>query len=86
VNQISQLVREESQSFIQGLDAIVFQQRTALKSIFRDGIGDSIVETAVESSELVYLDRRAALEREIRYRLAQIAVVVNNLVNREPLL
>ena len=78
-------MREKSQSFIQGLDAIIFQQTPALKSIFGDGIGNSIVETAVESSELVYLDRRAALKREIRYRLAQIAVVVNNLVNREPL-
>ena len=86
MNEIAQLVREKSQSFIQGLDAIVFHQGTALKGIFRDGIGDTIVETAVESSKLVYLDRHAALEREIRYCLAQIAVVVNNLVNREPLL
>ena len=86
MNQIAQFVREKPQSFIQGFDAIIFHQRTALKRVFRDGIGDSIVETAVESSKLVYLDRYLALERQIRYSLAEIAVVVNNLVNREPLL
>ena len=77
---------EKSQPFVQRFDPIVLQQRTALKSMFRHGIGDSIVETAVESSKLVYLDRLVALEREIRYCLTKITIVVNNLVNREPML
>ena len=86
MNEISQLVREKSQPFIQGLDAIVLHQRIALKGIFRDSIGDAIVETAVESSKFVDLDRHAAFKCQIRYSLAQIAVVVNDLVNRESLL
>ena len=79
-------MREKSQPFIQGLDALALHQRIALKSEFRDGIGDAIVETAVESSKFVDLDRRAAFKCQIRYRLAEIAIVVNNLVNRESLL
>ena len=58
----------------------------ALESEFRDGIGDAVVEAAVESSKFVYLDRRTALKCQIRYCLAQIAIVVNDLVNRESLL
>jgi hypothetical protein len=86
VKVISQFVREKSEPLIQGLDAIVVHQRTALKRILRDGIGDRIVKTAVESSKLVCLDRRATFKCQIRYRLAEIAVVVNNLINRESLL
>jgi len=56
-----------------------------LKSVFRDGIGDAIVETAVESSKLIDLDRHTPFECQIRYGLAQIAIVVNDLVHRESL-
>ena len=83
---IAQLVREESEPFIQRLDAHVLEQRTALERIFRDGIGDTVIETAVERSKLVDLDRRATFKCQIRYRLAKIAVVVNDLINRESLL
>ena len=85
VQQISQLVREKSQPFIQRLDVLAFQQRMALKSVFRHGIGDAIVETAVESSKLIDRDRHAPFKCQIRYGLAQIAIVVNHLVNRESL-
>ena len=83
---ISQLVREESKPFIQGLDAVLLRQGTALKRVLRHGVGDPIVKTAVESSKLVCLDRRATFKCQIRYGLAEIAVVVNNLVDRESLL
>lgn len=83
MNQISQFVREKSQPFIQGLDAIALHQRMALKNVFRDGIGDAIVETAVESSKFIDLDRYTLFKCQIRYGLAQIAIVVNHLVNRE---
>ncbi len=53
---------------------------------FRDGIGDCVVEAAVQSSKFVYLDRRTVLECQFRYCLAEIAIVVNDLVNRESLL
>jgi hypothetical protein len=85
VEMISQLVREKSQPFVQGLYAKVLYQRIPLKSVFGHRVGDAIVETAVESSKLVYSDRSAALECEIGDCLTQIAVVVNNLLNCEPL-
>ena len=56
-----------------------------MNGVFRNGIGDAIVETAVQSSELVDLDRHTPFKGQIRYRLAQIAIVVNHLVNRESL-
>ncbi|MEA3179474.1 MAG: hypothetical protein QOI59_2997 [Gammaproteobacteria bacterium] len=84
VNEISQLVGQKSQSFIQGFDAIILHQGVALKRILGDGIGDSVVQTAVESSKFVNFYQRGTLKCEIGYRLAQIAVVVNNLVHREP--
>jgi hypothetical protein len=85
VKMVSQLVREKSKPFVQGLYANVLDQRIPLKGIFGHCIGDTIVETAVESSKLVYLDRTAALKCEIRYCLTEITVVVNNLLNRESL-
>jgi hypothetical protein len=85
VEMISQLVREKSQPFVQGLYASVLYQRIPLKSVFGHRIGDTIVETAVESSKLVYSDRSATFECEIGDCLTQIAVVVNNLLNCEPL-
>jgi len=85
VEMVSQLVREKSEPFVQGLYASVLDQRIPLKSIFGHRIGDTIVETAVESSKLVYLDRSAAFKCEIGYCLTKVTVVVNNLINREPL-
>ncbi len=64
---------------------MTFHHRMALKSVFRDGIGNAIVEAAVESSKLIVVDRHATLKCQIRYGLAQIAIVVNDLVNRESL-
>ena len=85
VKMVSQLVREKSKPFVQSLYAKVLDQRVALKRIFGHRIRDTIVETAVESSKLVYLDRSAAFECEIGYGLTEITVVVNDLINRKPL-
>ena len=76
-------MREKSQPFVQRLNIRV-HQKIPLKSKFRDGIGDTIVETPIERSKLVYFDRSAMFECEIGYCLTQIAVVVNNLVKCEP--
>lgn len=62
VKMISQLVREKPEPFIQRLDTIVLHRGTALKRILRDGVGDPIVKTAVESSKLVCLHRRASFK------------------------
>ena len=83
VNEIAQFVREKSQPFIQRLDAIALHQRIALKSVFRDGIGDAIVETAVESPKLIYPNLRTTFKCQLRYRLAEVAVVVNDLIDRK---
>src|SRR5688572_4847224 len=54
---ISQLMRKISEPFVKCLDALVFQQRTALERILSDGIGNTVIKTAVERSKLVYLDQ-----------------------------
>ena len=41
---------EKTEAFIHGLNALSGYQRIALRGKFRDGIGDAIVEAAVESS------------------------------------
>ena len=79
-------MREESEPFVQRLDANVLEQRSALERIFRDGIRNAIVQAAVESSKLVCRDLRVTFKCQISYRLAKIPIVVNNLVNRESLL
>ena len=62
----------------------VCHSKIALVAEFGDGIGNGIVQTAVERPKLVYEKRRIALIGEISYGLAQVAIVVDDLVNREP--
>ena len=83
MHEIAQLMRHGSQAFIQRPDPFSLRFRFSLVRVFRNSIGDAIVETAIERPKLIYLDRRTALESQIRYRLAQITVVVNNLVNSQ---
>ena len=47
--------------------------------------GDRVIEAAIERVELVDADRLAVLLGELGDRLAQIAVVVNDLIDGEPL-
>ena len=56
----------------------------ALIAEFGDCIGNGIVQTTVEGSKLVDQKRRIALVGEICNGLAQVAIVVNDLVNLEP--
>ena len=55
--------------------------KIALVAEFGDGIGNGIVQTAVERPKLVYEKRRIALIGEISYGLAQVAIIVHNLVD-----
>lgn len=86
MNEVPQLMREKSQPFVQRLNVIVRPDRIALVGIFRDSLGDAVVETAVERSKFVYFDRRLAFKCQIRDGLTQIAVVVNDLLHRKSLL
>ncbi len=79
-------MRKECESFVQRLDTHALDQRTALEGVFRDCIGDSIVEAPIKSAKFINVDRCATFERQVRNGLAQIAVVVNDLVDREPVL
>jgi len=49
----------------------------------RDGARDGVVQATIEGPEFVDADRKAAFERQIRHRLADIAVVVHDLIHSE---
>jgi hypothetical protein len=55
--------------------------RVALKAERGDRICDGVVQAAIQRSELVDGERRIALERQVGDGLAQIAVVVDILVD-----
>ena len=80
---ISLFMRQKPELFIQGSDAPALKQGLALKYILRHGIGDTVVEAPVESPEFVDLDFHLTLSRQIRYGLAKIAVVMDDLRDRE---
>ena len=86
MQEVAQLVCQKAQPFIQRLNAGVGHGRIALVRVFRDGLGDTVVETSIERSKFVYGDRRIALERQVRDGLAEIAVVMNDLIYRKALL
>jgi len=79
-------VRENSQAHIQLLGPLVRDGDVTLVAKFRDGIRDCVIQAAIESSKLVYINGRLDFKREIGYRLAKITVVVNNLLHCEPVL
>jgi len=62
------------------------EQRIALEREFLHRISDSVVEAAVERAEFVDVDRLTAIERQIHDRLAEIAIIVDDLVDGETLL
>ena len=83
LDQISQLMGEKAQPLGERLLVLLARQAIALVRELGDRVGDGIVQAAVEGAELVDLDRQVALEREVGDRLAQVAVVVHHLVDRE---
>ena len=84
LNVIAKLVREHAQLLVEGLTLPVRDGEIALASEFGDGIGDRVVEAAIERLEFFHCDRHASLRGELRYGLAQIAIVVHDLVDGEP--
>jgi hypothetical protein len=55
--------------------------RVALDHELRDCVGDRVVETAVQRAELFDRERRVELDRQVGDGLAEIAVVVDDLVD-----
>src|SRR6185312_517735 len=82
MNEITQLVREKPQPLIPRLGLAIRRHGVSLITEFRYGVGYGIVQAPVERSKLVYLDHRIALECQVGYCLAEIAVVVNDLLDR----
>lgn len=85
-SQVAELMRKRAETFVQRLNAPVRKRKIALVGKFGDGIGDGIVETAVERSKFFDVDRRTVIDRQFRNRLAEIAIVMDNLVYGEPVL
>jgi hypothetical protein len=56
----------------------------ALNAESSHGVGNGVVQTAIEGSEFADAERRIPLLGKIRDGLAQVAVVVNDLVQRVP--
>ena len=79
-------MRKRAETFVQRLNAPVRKRKIALVGKFGDGIGDGIVETAVERSKFFDVDRRTVIDRQFRNRLAEIAIVMDNLVDGESVL
>ena len=79
-------MRKRAETLVQRLNAPVRRRKIALVGKFGDGIGDGIVETAVERSKFFDVDRRTPIDRQFRNRLAEIAIVMDNLVDGEPVL
>jgi hypothetical protein len=86
MDEVAQFVGEEAQPLIQRLDAFFRIDEVALGGKLRHGVGDTVVQAAVEGAKLVHRDRRVLLEREVGDRLAEIAVVVDHLIDGEALL
>src|ERR1700735_1989583 len=80
---VAQLVREKSVLLIRLARLLIGDRVVSLLAEFGDCVGDGIVQAAIERSKLVYLKRGVTLECEVRNRLAQVAVVMDDLVNRK---
>src|SRR5204863_8214179 len=80
----TQLVSERAQVLVGATGALDQDVELALARVLGDGLGDRVVETAVERTELLGAERRVAFDRELGDRLTDIAVVVNYLRDGEP--
>lgn len=56
----------------------------ALITVLGDGIGNSVVEAAVQGAQFIHLKRRTAFDCQIGDRLAQVAIIMHDLVDRQP--
>jgi len=78
-------LRKKPQSLV-GAGIVTGKNIVALRVKLGGGDGDCIVQEAVQSAKLIIRDRGIKLDWEIGHGLAEIAVVVDDLLNREPVL
>jgi hypothetical protein len=69
------IVREDPRA----LRGVVGHRALAKPRVLRDGLGDGVVQAAVERMKLVHGDRRVEVVGQLRDDLADVAVVVNHL-------
>ena len=81
--QVSQLVREESELLVGSTGVVVDDIDLVLAFVLRDRVGDRVVETLVEGAELVGADLGLALDGKLGDGLTGVAVVVDDLRDRE---
>ena len=85
VDQVPQLVGEEPQTLAPARRLTVPRRLVASAAVLGDGPRDRIVEAPVQRAEIFRADRRVGLHRQFGDRLADVAVVVHHLRDREAL-
>jgi len=81
---VAQLMRKKPGLLVSLDSAFLIGSRVALVAKLCNRICDCVIQAAIERSELIYLKGRIALEREVRDSLAQVTVVVYDLINGIP--
>lgn len=83
---IAQLMCERSQLLIKQVRLIIGHKDIVLGTERGHGLGDAVVQTAVESSEFVCFDGHLLLKGQVGDGLTEITVVADNLLHRESVL
>src|SRR5471032_1760030 len=78
---VTQFMRKKSGLLVSLDSAFLISSGVALVAKLCHRICDRIIQAAIERSELIDLKGRIALKREVRDGLAQVAVVVYDLIN-----
>ena len=65
--------------------AFVQARLLAFALVHRDRARDRLVKASVERAEIFRADRRVRFHRQIGHRLTDVAIIVNDLRDREPL-
>jgi hypothetical protein len=81
--QVPQLLREDAEASACRQQALIHLDRFAPPRVFGDRRRDRVVEPDIENPELQHGDRRVFLLRELGDRLAQVPVVMDDLVDGE---
>lgn len=78
---VAQFVHQIAQALV-ALARLAQQDRlVALRAEFGDRVRDGVVKATIERSKLVDQERRVAFERQVRHGLAQVAIVMHDLVD-----
>src|SRR5580658_7629200 len=83
---IAQLMRDETEPLVQCKHALFGDNEILRVGVSGDRIGDGIVEAAVQRTKLIDLNRFAELRRQFGDGLAQVAIVMHDLIDRESVL